>query len=473
MIRWMKRKGVRALESMVTGFLKHKDPYGQMEKKLQTKIKKLSNTGIGKELGISKGIGQSKIPLTNYDFFMKYYNNPTKDDFMYPLTEYLKVTTSGTMSKPKKYLLPKQAIEDNAKKTGLATLFAATHDGESSSFEMGDMFYMNIPGGSQIANYLYEIGGKQMINILKRCPDPDLPFHTKVDYFVKHYKEIDLAYMTVPTLFDDVVPRIPEPLQLKGFMTNDTSARVYKDEIKKLTGSYPKVAFGSTETLSATVPSVEHPGGFIWDWRVIYPEFLPEEEKVEFKGVYDESVDTVHLQNVERGELYQLIVSPYLMDHHRYVMPDIMECIAIGDDALETDQPVFHYYSRADRIMVLHNFTRITEEELILMLKESGIPWVDFTAKKVNEDHKDFMKIFIELSKPMSEEEIVKRLNKALTDFDRDWHDLVNFLKFVPLKVEVLPRGIFNRYLEEKEGMYRVERINMKQEWLDRLLSYR
>jgi hypothetical protein len=161
------------------------------------------------------------------------------------------------------------------------------------------------------------------------------------------------------------------------------------------------------------------------------------------------------------------------MDHHRYLMPDIMECTALGDDALETDQPVFHYYSRADRIMDLHNFTRITEEELILMLRESGIPWVDFTAEKVNENHKDYMKIYIELSKPMSEEEVFSKLNRALTEFDRDWHDLVDFLKFVPLKVEVLPRGIFNSYLEEKDGMYRVERIGMKREWLDRLLSYR
>ena len=473
MIRWMKRKGVKALEIMATGFLKHKNPSGRMEKKLQVKIKKLSNTSIGKELGINQSTGQRNIPLTKYDFFMKYYNNPTKTDFMYPLVDYLKVITSGTMSKPKKYLLPKQAIEDNARKTGLATLFAATHDGESSSFEMGDMFYMNIPGGSQVANYLYEIGGNQMITFLERCPDPNLPFHTKVDYFIEHHKEIYLAYMTVPTLFDDVVPRLSEPIKLKGFMTNDTSSRVYKDEIKKLTGSYPKVAFGSTETLSATVPSVDHPGGFIWDWRVVYPEFLPEKEIVEFERVYDEEVDPVHLQQVEKGKLYQLIVSPYLMDHHRYVMPDIMECIAMGDDALETDQPVFHYYSRADRMMVLHNFTRITEEELILMMKESGIGWVEFTAKKVNEEHKDFMKIFIELSKPMSEEKVMNRLNTALTEFDRDWHDLVNFLKYVPLKVEVLSRGIFNKYLEEKEGMYRVERINMKQEWLDRLLSYR
>ena len=473
MIRWLKGKGVKVLERMSTGFLKHKDPYGEMEKKLGDKIRRLSNTGIGRELGIVRGTDQEKIPLSKYEFYMKYYMSPNQSDFIYPLNEYLKVTTSGTMSKPKKYLLPKRAIQDNAKKTGLATLFAATHDGECSTFEMGDTFYMNIPGGSQIANYLYEIGGNQMVTFLNRCPDPNLPFHTKVDYFIEHYSEFDMAYMTVPTLFDDVLPRLPEPLNLKGFMTNDTSARVYKDEIKKLTGSYPKVAFGSTETLSSTIPSVEHPGGFIWDWRVLYPEFLPEKETVEFEKTYEENVDTVHLLEVEKGERYQLAVSPYLMDHHRYLMPDIMECIAVGDDALETDQPVFHYYSRSDRIMVLHNFTRITEEELILMLKESGIPWVEFTAQKVNENHKDFMKLYIELSKPMSENEIVDRLNGALVGFDKDWHDLVDFLKFVPLQVEVLPRGIFNRYLEEKEGMYRVERINMKQEWLDTLLSYR
>ncbi|MCW4049525.1 MAG: GH3 auxin-responsive promoter family protein [Candidatus Bathyarchaeota archaeon] len=470
MSKFIQKQIVNLLSKYSLGFLYEKNPQKKMELLNKKKIEQISKTRIGNAIGISRGTGQRSAPFTDYMVYKKYFESPSEGDFLYPLKDYLKVITSGTMGRPKKYLLPKKALMDNMKKTGLAALLVNTHDGEKITFEIGDTFYTNIPGGSQVSAYLYEIGGNQMINFLNRCPDPNLPFQVKVDYFVDHYKEIDIAYMMVPTLLDEVYPRIGEPFNLKGFLTQDTAARVYKDKIMKITGNYPKVTYGSTESFAPSIASIQYPGAFIFDWRVHYYEFIPEQNMLETPSDPAE-VEVVDLFNVEVDERYQLVLSPHLADIHRYLIPDIFQCVSLGEDVHNTDLPVFRYYSRADRLIVLHNFTRINEDELIQVISEAKIEHTDFTAQKIVEEHKDYMKIYVELKEPMPLEEVHRKINEAFIDIDKDWRDFVNFVKYIPLKIELLPRGTFKRYLSEKHGMYRIDRIGMKRENLNQLIN--
>jgi hypothetical protein len=44
-------------------------------------------------------------------------------------------------------------------------------------------------------------------------------------------------------------------------------------------------------------------------------------------------------------------------------------------------------------------------------------------------------------------------------------------MKYIPLKVHLLPDGAFSRYLAKKHGMPRIERIGMRDERLRELLS--
>ena len=455
------------------GFLHEKNIERSQTALLSKKLRSLSRTTIGRELGApSKEI--QGMPITTYEFYRKYYENPSEGDFMYPLSEYLLATTSGTMGRPKKYLIPKPAVIDNMMKTGLSMTIISSHDGDRYTFEFGDVIYTNAPGGNFISAHNVELGGKKTSAFIKQVPDPNLSFREKVDYFVKNHESIDYAYMTVPTLLDTVYPRIGEPFHLKGFMTQDSSAAVLKDEIKAVTGNYPKVTYGSTEALASTLPSVEHPGGFFFDWRICYVELIPEENKVPVDAVrVDESPETVYFMDAEAGRRYQVVVTPFKADLTRYAMPDILECVDTGDSVLGSDSTVFKYYSRSDRLIVLHNFTRTSEEEILQVLSDAGIPFVDFVARKEREGSREYMVLYLELSAPMAEQEVYDKVNRGLTDFDRDWRDLVDFMEYVPLKLRLLPRGSFSRYLEAKEGMPRVDRMEMRDELLDRLLGKR
>ena len=467
MNRYLNKMIISPLERFSLGFLRE-NPYDKMESMLRKKIRRMASTGIGRELGVTTQTSQEDLPLTGYDQYKKYYESPEEGDFLFPLDEYVLVTTSGTMSLPKKYLFPKAALSDNMRKTLLAKILLYTHDGEKVTFQIGDTIYANLPGGTQISNHYVDIGGKQSSFFVKRCPDPNMSFDSRVDYFVDHYKEIDVAYMTIPTLLDDVYPRIGEPLTLKGFVVQDSAAVVYKDKIKEVAGSYPKVSYGSTEALACSVPSIQHPGGFIMDWRVVYPEFIPHDERGE---VLPDDPETIHLLEVEKGRRYRFVVTPYLTEIHRYLMPDVFECISHGDECLGTDHPVFKYYSRGDKLVVLHNFTRIAEEELLQVMKDSGIGYVDFTARRETDGYRDYMKIYVELTEDKPVQEVHKSIVDTLIEFDKDWRDLVAFLKYDPLRVELLPRGSFKRYLARQTGMYRVDRIKMRDEKLDLLRS--
>lgn len=470
----LKRSLVALMIPRILSFLEESNYQEKMDEKIAKKLGRLKKITLGKEVGVFDSTSIKKLPFTTYEAYKKYYENPREQHFLYELNDYLTALTSGTMGQPKKFLLPKTALIDNLRKTALASLLIVSHDGERVTFEIGDTVYTNIPGGSQLAAILTEIGRKNRIAFVKNFPDPNLPFQTKVDYFINNYENIDMAYMTVTTLIDQVYPKIGEPFKLKGFMTQDSSSIVLKDDIKKITGSYPKTNYGATEIMTPTVASIEHPGCFIFDWRVLYAEFVPYDQKIgNGEPIIEADIDVTDLSEVEPGRRYQLIATPYLTEMTRYVMPDILECVDDGDDVLNSQLPVFKYHARSDKIIVLHNFTRIVEEEITQVLKDANIPFVDYTVVKEIDGTHEYMKMYLELSKPIDHDTVYRRIDESLKEFDRDWHDLKEFLRFDPLRIELIPKGSFRHYLQHREGMTRVERVQMKQERLDLLLSFK
>lgn len=454
-------------------FLKDKEWISKNRVALSEKLAKQSRTTIGKKLGIVKGVSIKNVPLSGYSFYEPFFDTPHEGDFMYPLNDYVRSQTSGTMGKPKTFLLPRTGLKANIDNTGPSLFMIGTFDGKKSSLEADDVIYTNTPEGSFFTGHVKKSHGKGGPSLGKVVPpDADkMSFQEKVDYFIDHYKEIDIAYMTVTTLIDEVYPKIGDPMNLKAFFTQDLSAAPLKEKVKEITGVYPRTVYGSTESMMSNLPSLEHPGCFMFDWRVIYPEFIPEEHSVSVGIETQEAPDILDLEEVEVGNRYQFISTSFFNDMTRYVMPDIFECVSMSDSVIGCEVPIFKYYARADRILVLHNFTRISEEELLEVMVEAGIPYVDFTARRKNIDSRDYLCLYVELSEPMEVETIKSKVHEVLLKKDKDWRDLVAFLKYNPIKVELLPKGSVNRFLQNKGGVPRLTRIGMREERLKELLG--
>ena len=456
-------------------FLKERNVSAKEDALIRKKIERVARSGLGKKLGVEQNIRIEKIPFTGYDYYLPFFRNPHENDFIYPLNDYVRSQTSGTMSKPKIFLLPKTGFMENLKRSVISLFFICTHDGTRSLLEIGDTVYANLPGGAFIGGHITTRLRSAQSAFIKMVPEDsnNMTFKEKVDYFIKNHEKIDIAYMTVTTFLNEICPQVDDEIYLKGFLTQDISAGPLKEEMRAKSGHYPKTVFGSTETFLSGLPSVEHPGSFFFDWRVAYHEFLSEAQTIDPNVVtVTEPPETIGMMDVEPGKRYQLIVTPLYNDLTRYIMPDIFECVSKGDNLLNSNVPVFKYYSRADRLLVLHNFTRINEEEMVSVLHDAKIPFIDFTVRRELHESREFLSLYIELSETMSEDEVLDRVNNRLIEFDKDWRDLTDFMNYTPLKVTLLPKDTFKKYLHKKEGMARIQRIGMREERFNELLSH-
>jgi len=62
-------------------------------------------------------------------------------------------------------------------------------------------------------------------------------------------------------------------------------------------------------------------------------------------------------------------------------------------------------------------------------------------------------------------------VNQELIEYDKDWRDLNQMVGYKPIKVTLLERGSFKRYLQKRGGLPKVNRINMRKEHLELLTS--
>jgi len=95
---------VKGLKMYATSFLKEDRVREKMEESLKKKLRVTSRTSIGRELDASGSASIEDLPLTGYNLYRRYFENPREGDLLYPLRDYIKVTTSGTMGRPKTFL---------------------------------------------------------------------------------------------------------------------------------------------------------------------------------------------------------------------------------------------------------------------------------------------------------------------------------------------------------------------------------
>jgi len=72
------------------------------------------------------------------------------------------------------------------------------------------------------------------------------------------------------------------------------------------------------------------------------------------------------------------------------------------------EDPIFKFYGRMEKTISLHNFTRISEDELVEALRDNDISFVEFTARKETERGLEYLAIYIETGGDERPEDIKK-----------------------------------------------------------------
>jgi len=250
-------------------------------------------------------------------------------------------------------------------------------------------------------------------------------------------------------------PMIPADLwNVKGIISGGTDTAIYRDKIKYYWGKEPIEMYGGTEINFIAAQTWDYEGmtlvpstGFL--------EFIPEEEHFKFKRNPSYQPRTVLLNEVKVGEKYELVATNFKGGVYvRYRIGDMIKITALRNDNLDIDIPQVVFWARADDIIDLAGFSRLTEAIIWQAIENSGIGCKEWTARKEVREQQPILHLYIELldEDRWKPEEVKNALHQSLKDADPSYREMEEMLGLTPLRVTLLRPSAFQRYTEDMES---------------------
>ena len=192
-------------------------------------------------------------------------------------------------------------------------------------------------------------------------------------------------------------------------------------------------------------------------------EFIPEREW--FKWQLDRSYQpkTVLLDEVKAGENYELVLTNFhggIMT--RYRIGDTIKITSLRNEKLNIDIPQMVFHSRADDFVDIASLGRLTERVIRQAMENTGVPYVDWVARKEIIDNKPVLHVYLEPGDEYiaSEEGMAAAIREQFKKLDRKYRcnfyrligDMETMLSLKPVKVTLLPRNAFSNYISQRRS---------------------
>jgi len=240
---------------------------------------------------------------------------------------------------------------------------------------------------------------------------------------------------------------IADFMPLKGVLIGGTEARLYIDFFKKEFDLEPLHAYGSTEAGNLMRGDPNRKTDLVPDLRTSYLEFQTEDG------------DMKDLDELERGEIYNLVVTPFGSILFRYDTEDFMRVVDFRDDGM----PIFAFEGRKIAVIRLYG-ARVSPNVIVHALSKAGLRSSDKWAAVKLLKPKEHLKFLMEKTWPYSKREAEKIIFNSLMEAEkiipyrgRTLRDYVSEFKIKDpsevVKVEYLKPGAFLRYSMIKAKM--------------------
>jgi hypothetical protein len=234
---------------------------------------------------------------------------------------------------------------------------------------------------------------------------------------------------------------------IRGAICTGTDAEIFGQLIKDTWGKYPLNMFGSTEAGYIASQTWDY-GTMTFNPSMNFLEFIPESECEKCKQDNSYVPACFTLDEVKVGEKYELVISNF---HGgpliRYRTGDAIKIMALSNSKLGISLPQMEFVGRVDDRLDIGGFVRLTEKVIWQAISNTGIPYVDWAARKEN----GILHVFIELRN--TEDTNVDKITKAVylelrkMDDDYMYGNLEAVLNTMPIKVTLLPAGAFTNYI--------------------------
>jgi len=240
---------------------------------------------------------------------------------------------------------------------------------------------------------------------------------------------------------------------LKGIVIGGTDSSIYKEKIKYLWDKYPLDVYIGSEIGTIAMQT--------WDYETMtfiptlnFLEFIPEKEYFKWRSDHGYQPKTVLLNEVKAGENYEIVITNFHGGVFvRYRVGDMVRIASLKNKILGINIPQMVFESRADDLIDIAGFTRLTEKTIWRAIESSGIPYEDWTARKEVKGA-PMLHIYLELKDGYVPPESVLTaiIHEQLSKLDSDYAGLETMLGLKPLQVTLLPDGSFQNYVSKRRA---------------------
>jgi len=258
-------------------------------------------------------------------------------------------------------------------------------------------------------------------------------------------------------------PMLPKDLwSVKLIGGGGADCTIFGKRVEELWGRRPLEAYGGTEGGMCATQTWDYEGMTFFP-NLNFFEFIPEREW--FKWQLDNSYQpkTVLLDEVKAGEIYEIVITNF---HGgiltRYRVGDMIKISSLRNEKLNIDIPQMVFHSRADDLIDISGFGRLTEKIVWEAIENAGIPYADWTVRKEVLGDRALLHIYLELKDDYitSEGGIAASIYEQLAKLDSKYHwkvydlwgDTASALGLEPVEVTLLPQGAFRRYISQRQA---------------------
>lgn len=389
------------------------------------------------------------------------------------------VKTTGTTGKPKWFAVGKKFLEGFCKEMMSTIVLACSEDRGETKIERGDIVLnMGIPV-PYLGGYTYRAWNKEFTMFPSiRFTDDELNMKVKLRYILKQIKrgqKIHCATGVASTFYlfgqtivspekvyeeyyktsnfgikklagyllyqkerlkKNKVKRVNEVLPIKGSVTSGIDTMLYKDYITYHFGSPPLNAYGSTELGMVMMGRTDRKLDLVPNLRLRYVEFMDDDG-----GLHD-------IDDLKKGEVYQLVGTPFATPLVRYDQKDLLLLKEFRDDGM----PIFNFEGRKETWLNVNGYFYLTEGIAFQVMNKAGFEndanWA--VTKKIYPDER----LYFLIEDIRDKEKMKKKLYHAFYETSEDFRRYVEDFDINKpsdiIDVEKLSRGSFKRYAMEQ-----------------------
>jgi hypothetical protein len=241
--------------------------------------------------------------------------------------------------------------------------------------------------------------------------------------------------------------------KVKGLFCAGTDTSIFKEKVKELWGRFPMEAYGSTEFGSIALQSW-NTEGLIFLPRNSFYEFIPGKDYYTMKEDPNYKPSMLTLDEVKPNEEYVFVGTNFYGGIlTRYISGDLIKIISLKDEDAGLKLPQMVFCTRADNIIDIGGFTRLTEKIIWRAIEDSKIEYTEWTARKEYDAKKPILHLYIELKNGnYKKQDLEVNIHNSLKQIDEPYSELESMAGVKPLRVSIFSKGTFRRYFEERQA---------------------